>query len=205
MHFNETLFYVCGIALAVSAVLISFVGLKVKGFPGRVFPLVVVWFVVLIGGATTFSVLHAKDLEEEKAHEFEQANEEIEAEQTTEPFEEAEEPGSEVEEEKEEADAAAEGEATSSVLTISADATALAYDTTELSAAAGEITVDFTNPSAIPHDFAVQQDGEEVGKTEVITESEESVTLDLEPGTYTFLCTVPGHAAAGMEGTLTVE
>lgn len=201
MHFNETLFYVCGIALAVSAVLISFVGLKVKSFPGRVFPLVVVWFVVFVGGATTFSVLHAKDLDEEKAHEFEQANEEIEKEQTTEPFEEAEEEGSEVEAERE----GAEAEATSSVLKISADTTALAYDTTELSAAAGEITVDFTNPSAIPHDFAVERDGEVLDKTEVIAESEESVTLELEPGTYTFLCTVPGHAAAGMEGTLTVE
>ena len=37
---NETLFYICGIALAVSAVLISFVGLKVKSFPGKAFPLV---------------------------------------------------------------------------------------------------------------------------------------------------------------------
>ncbi|HEU5090712.1 MAG TPA: plastocyanin/azurin family copper-binding protein, partial [Roseiflexaceae bacterium] len=25
------------------------------------------------------------------------------------------------------------------------------------------------------------------------------------PGTYTFLCTYPGHYAAGMKGTLTVE
>jgi len=31
------------------------------------------------------------------------------------------------------------------------------------------------------------------------------VTANLAPGTYTFLCTVPGHAQAGMEGTLTVK
>jgi mono/diheme cytochrome c family protein len=109
MHFNETLFYICGIVLAVSAVLITLVGLKVKGFPGRLFPLVIVWFFVFVGGATTFSVLHAQDLEEEKAHEFEQANEEVEEEQTSEPFEEAEEEGSEVEEEKEEAEEEAGG------------------------------------------------------------------------------------------------
>jgi uncharacterized cupredoxin-like copper-binding protein len=27
---------------------------------------------------------------------------------------------------------------------------------------------------------------------------------DLAPGTYTFYCTVPGHRAAGMEGTITI-
>lgn len=110
MHLNETLFYVFGIALAISAVVVSFLGLKVKGFPGRFFPIVVIWFAVFVGGATTFSVLHAKDLDEEKAAEFEHKNEEIEKEQTSEPFEEAEEEGSAVEEEKEEANEEAEEE-----------------------------------------------------------------------------------------------
>ena len=77
---NGDLFYICGIALAVSAVLISFVGLKVKSFPGKAFPLVILWFAVLIGAAATFSVLHAKDEEHEKAAEFEQAGEKFEAE-----------------------------------------------------------------------------------------------------------------------------
>jgi len=31
------------------------------------------------------------------------------------------------------------------------------------------------------------------------------VTVTLKPGTYQFLCTVPGHAAAGMKGVLTVK
>lgn len=53
---DETLFYIFGIALAVSAVLLTFAGLKLKNFPGRAFPVVVLWFVALVLGATTFAV-----------------------------------------------------------------------------------------------------------------------------------------------------
>jgi flagellar motor component MotA len=60
---NETLFFVIGPLLAVSAVLVSFLGLRVKGFPGRFAPLVFLWFAILVGGTTTFAVLHSKDEE----------------------------------------------------------------------------------------------------------------------------------------------
>jgi hypothetical protein len=78
---NGDLFYICGIALAVSAVAISFVGLRAKGFPGRLGPLVALWFVTLIGATTTFSVLHAQDEEHHEEAATHQANEEIEAEE----------------------------------------------------------------------------------------------------------------------------
>jgi uncharacterized cupredoxin-like copper-binding protein len=32
-----------------------------------------------------------------------------------------------------------------------------------------------------------------------------SKKIDLKPGTYTFYCSITGHRAAGMEGTLTVK
>ena len=82
----------------------------------------------------------------------------------------------------------------------------LAYTTTEASAKAGNVTVDFKNPQSLTHDVAIEDSGgKEVGKTELIGEGETSTTVDLKPGTYTFYCTVPGHREAGMEGTLTVK
>ena len=81
---------------------------------------------------------------------------------------------------------------------------ALAFDQTELTAAAGEVTIEFMNESGIPHNVEVEGNGvEEVSET--ITEGSTSLTLTLEPGEYEFYCAVPGHREGGMEGTLTVE
>ena len=33
----------------------------------------------------------------------------------------------------------------------------------------------------------------------------QSKKIDLKPGKYTFYCSIPGHRAQGMEGTLTVK
>jgi plastocyanin len=79
----------------------------------------------------------------------------------------------------------------------------LAFDQTELTASAGEITIEFTNDASIPHNFTLEDvDG---GATATISGAAADVTVTLEPGTYTFFCSVGGHRAGGMEGTLTVE
>jgi plastocyanin len=304
---NETLLYICGIILAVSAVVTSIAGLKLKNFPGKALPLVVLWFVVFVGAATTFAVLHAQDEENAKAGELAKAGEEVEKAESSGPFEEEGGEGGESEQTGEEEGgaespgaqifassgcgschtlAAAEstgqtgpdlneflapdddtaaveemivdpnaeiaegysanvmptnygqqlskteveqlarylvattpanpgpepkggapggGKAAVTTLHVEASPTSLAFNTTQLTAKAGKVTIDFKNPSAIPHNVVIEEDGKELSGFEPIAEGEESETAELKPGTYTFFCSVPGHREAGMEGTLTVK
>lgn len=82
----------------------------------------------------------------------------------------------------------------------------LAFTTTSATAKAGNVTIDFNNPQGLTHDVAIESaSGEELGATELIAEGEDSTTVNLKPGTYTFYCSVPGHREAGMQGTLTVK
>jgi plastocyanin len=225
---NETLLYICGIILALSAVTVAFIGLKVKTFPGKAMPLVVLWFAIFVVGTATFAVLHAKDEEANKAREaaYEEAGEKAEkagghvAPSGTEGAEGNEEKGEgegkegfeEVGPEEGEAagESAAGGESAvagaEEALKLEASETELAFDTTELEAKkAGKVTIDFKNPSSIAHNVAIEKGGKVIAESETLAEGETSASAELEPGTYTFLCTVPGHAEAGMEGTLTVK
>jgi plastocyanin len=91
---------------------------------------------------------------------------------------------------------------------LSADASGqLAYDTSSLSAPAGDVTIDFDNPSQVGHDVCVKDSGgNEIGCSDIVTG--DSTTLDagtLKAGDYTFYCSVDGHEAAGMTGTLKVQ
>jgi plastocyanin len=91
-------------------------------------------------------------------------------------------------------------------ISLAADPSQLAYTQTSLSAPAGKDTIEFDNPSATGHDVCVKDsNGKELGCSDVIQQSNTSLTVDLKPGTYTYFCSVPGHEEAGMEGTLTVK
>lgn len=82
----------------------------------------------------------------------------------------------------------------------------LAFEEKSATAKAGDVTINFTNSSPVPHDVKIEDSsGKELGGTEVVSEGSESAEVELKPGTYTFFCSVPGHRQAGMEGTLTVK
>jgi plastocyanin len=78
------------------------------------------------------------------------------------------------------------------------------YEPENVSANAGTIEITLINEGAAEHNLLV----EEVGDVLVVhTDPGETATgtIDLEPGTYTIYCDIPGHRASGMEGTLTVN
>jgi plastocyanin len=81
----------------------------------------------------------------------------------------------------------------------------LSYDPSTLTAKAGELTIDYTNPSRVDHDVTLEREGEEVGKSDLIANDTASLAALVEAGEYTYFCSVPGHREGGMEGTLTVK
>ena len=95
----------------------------------------------------------------------------------------------------------------SSTIDISADPSgALAFEQTDVTAAAGKDTLDFTNDSSTPHNVVIEDSsGNQVAATDTIQGDSTSTDADLKAGTYTYFCSIPGHREAGMEGTLTVK
>lgn len=82
----------------------------------------------------------------------------------------------------------------------------LKYNTTSLTARAGNVSISFTNMASLEHNLTVaSSSGAVAGATPTFAGGTRTLSLNLKPGTYKFYCTVPGHRAAGMEGTLTVQ
>ena len=65
----------------------------------------------------------------------------------------------------------------------------------------GTVTFKVTGAGALPHDFSIN------GKKTKLLSQGQSQSLSVtfaKAGKYPYKCTVTGHAAAGMQGTLTV-
>jgi uncharacterized cupredoxin-like copper-binding protein len=81
----------------------------------------------------------------------------------------------------------------------------LAFEEDSAEATAGAVTIELTNDSAVPHDVQIEGPDGDIGGTDETTGGSVTAEVELEPGEYTFYCSVPGHREAGMEGPLTVE
>lgn len=120
------------------------------------------------------------------------------------------------------ADMGDDGEAS----TVAVSLTEFAVAPSPASVPAGEVTFEATNEGALPHELVVvrtdlapgeipadgahanlEADGVEVvDRTDQVNAGDsESLTVDLDAGTYVLLCNVDGHYAGGMFTSFTVE
>jgi plastocyanin len=92
------------------------------------------------------------------------------------------------------------------VIQIDADPTGqLKFLASSASGSAGHVTIRMKNMSSVPHDIAIRGGGvSQVGQI-VSNGGVSTVSTTLPAGTYTFYCSVDGHEAAGMKGTLTIK
>jgi plastocyanin len=199
---EQTLFYVVGIALVLLAVAASALGLRNDSFPASRGALVggLGIFILLVAATTTAAVINARDEQQTRENEeAAEAAEGAEAEQEATGAEEAETGG------VPEQGATAGGGGSTLELSAPEDGS-LAYDPDSLEAAAGKLTIEFTNPASIDHDVHVEQDGEDVAASDLVSDGESTeASGKFDPGDYVYYCSVPGHREGGMEGTLTVE
>lgn len=85
---------------------------------------------------------------------------------------------------------------------VDVSATEFAFDPAELSAPADtDVTVNLTNNGSVEHDWVIRDQDVKAVATPGQTGT---ATFNLPAGAYTFYCSIPGHEAAGMVGTLTV-
>ncbi|HWV25152.1 MAG TPA: plastocyanin/azurin family copper-binding protein [Thermomicrobiales bacterium] len=109
-------------------------------------------------------------------------------------------------EETEEATAAAAsegGEAGAS--SVDLEAFDIGFKPTEFTVAPGG-TINLNNTGVLEHDFAVDDwGGVKIGPLSGGESGSFTLTDDIAPGEYDFYCSIPGHEAAGMKGTVTVS
>lgn len=96
-------------------------------------------------------------------------------------------------------------------------ATDFAFDPSQIPLFAGEeVTVDLANEGGVEHNLTVLAAGEEITSEDQLTDDvvlaatddvtagdDGSVSFTLDAGDYQVVCTIPGHFAAGMSGTIT--
>jgi plastocyanin len=57
----------------------------------------------------------------------------------------------------------------------------------------------------VQHNLTILKGSSTVGSTPTFNGGSKSFSVSLKPGSYSFVCTVTGHAQAGMFGTIIVK
>jgi uncharacterized cupredoxin-like copper-binding protein len=84
---------------------------------------------------------------------------------------------------------------------VSVTATEFHFKLSKTSVGHGAVTFTLVNKGKLAHDFKI------AGKKTPLVQPGKTakLTVTLKAGKFPYLCTVAGHAAAGMKGTLTVK
>ena len=83
----------------------------------------------------------------------------------------------------------------------------MSFDPASITVLAGQpVQLTLRNNGLMPHDFTLNYGVAQPVKVTATGAQSASGTFTIEkPGTYSFACSMPGHAAAGMRGTITAE
>lgn len=91
--------------------------------------------------------------------------------------------------------------ATASAKTISVTGGEYFFRLSSKSAPKGRVTFRFKNTGSVKHDFKIAGKKSRLIKKGKST----SISVSLSKGSYTYVCTVKGHAGAGMKGKFRVK
>ena len=200
-------FYIVGLALTASALVLSFVGLRSERFPDSrgVYAAFLGIMGALVVATCAFAVVLAREEQEHRNEERALEAEEAAAEDEAETAEaEGVEPG--VTPPPSDADIEQEPKPAKPLELTSPQDGSLLFEPDSLEGSAGAVAIDYTNPSVVPHNVAIEVDGETVAESATVTDGDAATaSAELEPGEYVFYCAIPGHRESGMEGTLTLE
>lgn len=100
--------------------------------------------------------------------------------------------------------AAGEGGDEGGVATADFVAIDIAYEAAPADVEAGPIEMTLENNGSIEHNVVIAELGDRM-VLEAAGGASDSTEIELEPGDYTYYCSIAGHRQAGMEGSLTVN
>jgi plastocyanin len=197
------LFYWIGGATALAAVVVSAIGIRSENFPpsrGALLGVIGI-FVFLVVGSTTYAVVNARDEQEKHRAELAAEQEEAGAEEL-----EAGETGTEGPITGDEGAAEETGASDEQAVDVGTVAmTEYAFGPDAVTVKKGD-TVTAENEGGVVHNLTVFDGGDELaGTDDVDPGSSADLEVDVDPGTYEMICTIPGHEDLGMAGDFTVE
>ena len=204
-------FFVMGIVLVLAAAALSFFGIRdSERFPPSRALLVgvTVLFAAVVATTMAFAVVKSVDEQDKRNEELAKEQETAQPENTGEaqPVSPGGQPQASSGGNQQAPQGGGQASGSETLDVASPEDGSLVFQPDGLEAQPGNLTIDYDNPSQVPHSIAVAtSNGNVLGETQPAAGGTQTLDIPtLAPGKYIFYCTVPGHREAGMDGDLTV-